>query len=288
MKYSKNNNEIIKARSSCRTYIKRPIDVEKQKLIKKYLAQIKPGPFGNKAVFHLISASDDDLNSLKDLGTYGFIKGAPSFIIGSVQKKEKNLEDFGYSLEKIVLFITDIGLGTCWLGGSFNKSTFAKRISLSDDDVIPAVTPVGYRDEKGGIVDSLIKWSAKSKLRKEWESLFFLEKFGQSLLKKSAGKYEDALEMLRLAPSASNRQPWRVIKDKNKNIFHFYLQRTKGYYRKDNFLKITDLQRVDMGIAMCHFELAAVEAGIKGKWTITNPGLDTLPEFTEYVCTWQE
>jgi len=37
---------------------------------------------------------------------------------------------------------------------------------------------------------------------------------------------------------------------------------------------MADLQRVDMGIAMCHFELAVREAGIEGRWVTDQP----LPE----------
>ncbi|MGH4140908.1 hypothetical protein [Clostridium sp.] len=43
----------------------------------------------------------------------------------------------------------------------------------------------------------------------------------------SAGEYVVPLEMVRLGPSASNKQPWRIIKDKN--AYHFFLCRTKGY-----------------------------------------------------------
>ena len=34
---------------------------------------------------------------------------------------------------------------------------------------------------------------------------------------------------------------------------------------------MADLQRVDMGIAMCHFELAARERGLAGRWVVEQP-----------------
>jgi hypothetical protein len=49
-----------------------------------------------------------------------------------------------------------------------------------------------------------------------------------------------------------------------------------------------DLQRVDMGIAMCHFELTAKELGIVGKWKISDPGSISVPQDTEYVVSWVE
>ncbi|MGB4438289.1 MAG: nitroreductase family protein [Sedimentibacter sp.] len=57
------------------------------------------------------------------------------------------------------------------------------------------------------------------------------------------GTYGVPIEMVRLGPSASNKQPWRIIKDKNS--YHFYLCRTKGY-GSVNF----DVQKNDLGIAM--------------------------------------
>ena len=95
--------------------------------------------------------------------------------------------------------------------------------------------------------------------------------------------------MVRLAPSASNKQPWRIVKDGS--AWHFYLQRTPKYGPGSvvfNVMKLADLQRVDMGIAMCHFELTARELGLDGKWARMNPGLEIPDERTEYVVSWVE
>ncbi|WP_235838921.1 hypothetical protein [Desulfosporosinus metallidurans] len=48
------------------------------------------------------------------------------------------------------------------------------------------------------------------------------------------------------------------------------------------------MQRVDIGIAMCHFELTAKETGIVGKWLISDPGSISTPQNTEYVVSWVE
>jgi len=89
--------------------------------------------------------------------------------------------------------------------------------------------------------------------------------------------------MLRLGPSASNRQPWRVVKEPGRDIFHLYVRRSKGY---DKLIKAVDLQRLDMGIAMSHFELTARELGLGGRWEKASPSLSPLPERTEYVRSW--
>jgi len=41
-----------------------------------------------------------------------------------------------------------------------------------------------------------------------------------------------------------------------------------------------------MGIAMCHFELAARELGLKGRWAVLDPGLGFPGAHTEYVVSW--
>ena len=88
-------------------------------------------------------------------------------------------------------------------------------------------------------------------------------------------------------PSASNKQPWRIV---NYNKFwRFYLRRTLGYYDDPvkRILNLCDLQRLDMGIAMCHFELTAKELGLKGRW-IVEDDLDQYPNaLTSYVVSWE-
>ena len=42
-----------------------------------------------------------------------------------------------------------------------------------------------------------------------------------------------------------------------------------------------------MGIAMCHFELAAKTAGIDGEWAAENPDMAQLTKGTEYIASWR-
>jgi nitroreductase len=93
--------------------------------------------------------------------------------------------------------------------------------------------------------------------------------------------------MVRLGPSASNRQPWRIIHDQDQ--WHFYLRRSAGYGQGiSGLFMATDLQRVDMGIAMSHFALTAQELGLGGAWRVEEPGIKMPNELTEYVVSWVE
>lgn len=102
------------------------------------------------------------------------------------------------------------------------------------------------------------------------------------LERSAAGDYEVPLEMVRLAPLSTNKQPWRISRDNG--AFHFFRQRSPGYSKMTG---AADLQRIDMGIAMCHFDLAAKERSLGGCWSET----DYLPveppnKRAEYVVSW--
>lgn len=273
--------EIIKKRLSVRTYLAQPLLLETKDKLRE-LFPIINGPFGRNVRFNLIEGDLALLKSGAKLGTYGVIRGASSYVVAVVEKAERNLENYGYCLEKVILYATSLGLGTCWLGGTFKKSEFSKAIEQRDHEILPCITPIGYPSNKKSLIDSAMRFVAGSKSRKSWNELFFSRDFSHPLSELEAGNYMIPLEMLRLAPSASNKQPWRIVKESNKN--HFFLQHTKGYAKMLGY----DLQRVDMGIAMCHFEMTVEEQGIKGKWQIIDPvGIDTPPD-TEYVVSWVE
>ncbi|MCD8501478.1 MAG: hypothetical protein LRY71_07115 [Bacillaceae bacterium] len=48
------------------------------------------------------------------------------------------------------------------------------------------------------------------------------------------------------------------------------------------------MQVIDIGIAMCHFELACNEQQLKGQWVISEPDFKPKDEHTEYMITWEK
>ena len=103
--------------------------------------------------------------------------------------------------------------------------------------------------------------------------------FDKPLTREAAGALVDALEAVRLAPSAVNKQPWRVILSGNKA--HFYEKRSRGYNDGE-----WDIQKIDMGIALCHFEVAAKENGIRAVFDIADPGI-AAAEDTVYIASFK-
>ncbi len=270
--------DIIKSRRSVRTYRGEPLTEDVLQQLRNYISSIK-GPFKPKVRLELIDNSSIGQSDGGRIGTYGVIKGSKDYVAGVVEEGEKNLEQLGYVLESFILYATSLGLGTCWLGGTFKRSQFSSLVGLKDQETIPIVTPIGYPGAKKSIVESLMRFGAGSDQRKQWEELFFSNSFLQPLVKNET-IYCQALEGVRLAPSASNKQPWRVIK--LNGTYHFYIKRNKGYAKSLGF----DIQSIDMGIAMCHFELVLKELGISGSWKTANPLLLDEGLGLDYVVSW--
>ena len=282
--FNKSVIDLIKIRKSIRSYESVDLKQEDKKKIIDFIKKDHNTVFGCNLRFDFIDASDLDPSDLKNLGTYGMITGAKYFIAGtdkSNSKKDHCLVDFGYVFEKIILFITDLGFGTCWLGGTFNKKGFSEKIMLKQDEVIAAVSPFGIISKKRHLKSSVIRALAGSKNRKPWDKLFFNNNFLNPLDESDSGSYKVPLEMVRLGPSASNLQPWRIIRENN--IFHFFIRRSK----RTGYLNI---QYIDMGISLCHFELAASELDMKGEWEV-KAGIQqnkkyNIPPNIDYIISW--
>lgn len=277
--------QLIRKRYSCRSYQRTPIPSQKQAQLHDRLPTLQQGPLGTASRFVLIAAEDDDRQSLKGLSTYGFIKNPTGFILGATTHAAQSLEDFGYLMEYAVLYATSLDLGTVWLGGTFNKGRFAEKLHLIEGEQLPAVIALGLIAGTPRGIDAVIRRQAGSQIRKPWDQLFFKGAFDAPLDRETAGTYAEVLDMVQAAPSASNKQPWRIVKDGHN--WHFYMQRTKGYApRNARFAGVADMQRIDMGIAMCHFSLVAAELSLPGKWVVQEPAIHKPDALTEYTVTW--
>lgn len=143
---------------------------------------------------------------------------------------------------------------------------------------VPRVSPLGYAADRRSLADRAVRTLARSSGRLPQEKLFFE---GPELRPLSAEQAGEALESVRLGPSASNKQPWRVVR--TGDTHHFYLARTKGYQKSLELADAADLQRGDIGIAMCHLELAGKDS--RGRWEKDDPGIGGG---WEYVASWKE
>ena len=287
MEYSRSIFDIVPARKSVRSYADESVAWDTLEKIEDALKQLPAPPLRSCTRFILAAAGSDDTEALKGLGTYGIIRKPAGFVIGAVQEGPDGLVDFGFNMQAVVLLLTDLGLGSCWLGGSFRKSRFSERIGAAGGECVPSVLSFGVPAGRPGILETLMRAGAGSDRRKPFESLFFKSNFDRPLTREEAGPCGQVLDMVRLAPSASNRQPWRIVWNPESGAFHFFLRRDTGYGQQLRWFRLLDLQRVDMGIAACHFELAAAESGLHGVWTTPDHGLPSPPADMTPILTWK-
>ncbi len=285
MNFTRSVVDIIRERTSRRTYIKQEFEERIREwiinLLKNHDFESPFSKFVGKIRFELISVPEFDPRERKNLGTYGFIKGAQYFIVGAVKKSNYNREHFGYILESIILAATDIGLGTCWLGGFFNKSLFSAKINCEPDEIVPAITPIGY-SVKRKVREKITRTVIRANKRLAWEKLFFESNFITPVSRENLGEYTILLESVRLAPSASNQQPWRVVKEFNKKIFHFYIVKSKTGIG----LRYMKFRRLDIGIAVSHFDLTSKELGVEGTWVFEEPFISESDDYL-YIISWK-
>lgn len=265
------HTETIKERKSVRTYDERQIPEQIMEQVREFLDQ-DDDPFGVPITFTILDADKDGVSSPVILGENTYVAGK--------YKKQKNAEiAFGYSFEKFILYATSLGLGTVWLAATIDRKAFEKAINLGEDEVMPAVTPLGYAANKRSMRENLMRKGMKSDQHLPFEKLFFEGDFQHPMQEENAGEWSSPLAMVRLSPSATNKQPWRAVTEGNR--VHFYEEKTKGYDREST----GDIQKVDLGIALCHFEIAAKEVGLSGRFIQSDPGITTA-EGTEYIATY--
>jgi len=284
MIFKKSVIETMQKRQSIRTFETQKITTEHLKEINDYFNEENNliGPFGKKGQIELVQVTNNVTDKGIKLGTYGFIKNPSAYMIGITENNQYSLVDFAYTFQKLILFLTELGIGTCWMGGTFNRNSFEMEIQLDERRFIPCITPIGYPKQKQRVFDKAVRLVVKADNKKSWDKLFYDANFKSTLIKENAGLLEVPIEMVRLGPSASNKQPWRLVVSDDRKVCHFYIEHTPNYSTKLGY----DMQLLDIGIAMCQFDLACQELNINGNWTVENPKINLLNEQTEYIVSW--
>ncbi|PLX08795.1 MAG: hypothetical protein C0596_05720 [Marinilabiliales bacterium] len=192
--------EAIKVRRSIRNYDKRPLEDNLLVKIHNLLENPQRGPFGNKPRFVFIEKPAAREQEKVKLGTYGFITHAAYFIGGCIEKYEFSEVDYGYSLERIIIELTRLDLGTCWVGGTFKRNDYKVLLKTKETETIPCITPVGYKAAKKSLRERLGLTLTDGSKRNPFEKHFFENNLETPLRFNSEDKYHQALELVRRAP----------------------------------------------------------------------------------------
>ena len=262
--------EIIRGRKSVRTFDGRTLRQDDRKKIEEYISGIS-NPFGIDVAFILLDADEYGLSS-------PVITGEKLYVAGKVKKIPYADAAFGYSFERLVLYAWSLGIGTTWIGGTMKRDLFEKAAGLSDGEMMPCISPLGYPAKKKSMREVMMRKGVGADKRMPVEKLFFEDSFATPLSAKKQELLHDLIEMVRWAPSAVNKQPWRIIAADG--CFHFYEKKDKGYVND-----VTgDLQKIDVGIALCHFVMGLEEQGKKPEVSVNNPGISISADM-EYIAT---
>lgn len=262
--------ELIKSRKSVRSFDGEPLRAADRDHLARYMETIS-NPFGVRVSFVLLDAKENGLSS-------PVLTGETMYAAGKVAKGPLADVAFGFSFEKLVLYAWSLGIGTTWIGGTMKRELFERAAGLSDGEMMPCVSPLGYPAKKRSVRESLMRRGTGADSRMSAEKLFFDGAWGVPLVTSGQDELYELLEMVRWAPSAVNRQPWRVIA--RDGVFHFYEKRDRGYISE----KTGDLQRVDLGIALCHFMTGVETQGKIPGLVISDPGI-SVPDDVDYIAT---
>lgn len=171
------------------------------------------------------------------IGSYGKIK-APHYLVITSEEKEGYLENVGFAVESIVLKLTELGIGTCWIGGFIKKQLLKDIITIKNGHKPVIVVSFGYPKDENDIVQEVISSRKRNSVEK-----FAFGDMGRT--------WQYIMEAVKAAPSAINTQPWRFFKEGN--IIDSYIVKRGSLLTKS----LETMNRVDIGIALRHLYVAA-------------------------------
>ncbi len=266
--------QVIKERHSVRTFENKTISLDDEKIIQKVLDDTmqETPPFQTPVKLYFLRNKDAHSPESKKVGMYGYVKHVPAYITGSTQNTKEGLLDFGYLFEKAVLELVKRGFGTVWLSGDFDNQDLENFARAGD--VVPVMAPVGYPGYKQSLKERFLRMKQEASDRKKHEDLFGVKDFNSPVEKNHP--YYEVLELVRLAPSALNKQPWRILVDED--VFHLYLQRTEKFPAQ-----AADSEMINMGIAIRHIMIGL--ESLKHSGTVAIADSAPRPEGLEYVVS---
>lgn len=256
--------EAMKERRSVRSFNGEGLTKEQKTQLEKAIAE-SYSPFGGKLTIRL---KEFDLKEGYKPSTYGMISGAEDFFLLGIGSDEASALTAGFQFEQVVLKAWQLGLGTCWIAATFKGSDFEKGEQWPEGEELKVICPVGTA-VKPSMKEKLTRLTLGSKNRKPFDDLFFYDDFKTPV--PADNRFREALEMLRIAPSSTNSQPWRVLVESNS--VHFY-------YKPKSPASV-----LDTGIGICQFYETERFYGHNGSFSkITNAPLP--PEDWKYLVTY--
>ncbi len=217
--------DAIFTRKSVRKYDMMPLSEEVMGEIKNYADNLMPLDDGIRYSISYLSEVDSKLLIPA--------KVAPHYICIYSEKKDGYLMNAGFLLQQIDLYLSAKGIGSCWLG------IFKPKKEVDTQNGLEFVILLAFGNPKEAV---------HRKNTSEFSRKSFLE---ISSIKGA----EKLLEPVRLAPSATNSQPWFFSGD----LKEIVVSRQKLSKLKAQFLG--RFNQIDTGIALYHLWLSLEHEG---------------------------
>lgn len=159
---------------------------------------------------------------------------SPHYLVITAENKENYLCNIGYTVENLVLEMTTMGIGTCWVGAKFKKEEMKKILDIKENEEPVILVAFGEPEDFFNMYRENI-------------SQFSRKKIDEVVVGKYNDDIKEILEAARLSPSACNLQPWsfkiecgeiQVFRNFPKNIIKKKIAETYG--------------DIDVGIAISH------------------------------------
>jgi len=268
--------EIIRKRKSCRSFNQVLLSPAEKKDLENYMRD--NGKLLSNEIINL-SIVEIKPEGKKMKLDYGIIQGHNTYILGKSKSTLDSRVNYGYLMEKVVLKATGMNISTCWIG--YFDDTYFNDIHGENGFEIPGIVIIGYSQDKLTNLDKFLRFNVGASKRQSWEKLFFNYKSKTPITPALINKYSDSLEMVRLAPSSGNSQPWRIFFDDTTNEFHFFKKPINKRYEEKG------LHDIDMGIALAHFELTSLYNGLSGTWINHLKEIAGSFDDLQYILTWK-
>ena len=225
--------DAVSIRTSLRSYRHEPISTVQQQQLEKTISQLNAS---SGLRIQLACGRPEPFRSFSK--SYGMLTGVTNYLIFAGPGSDPDLEEkCGYYGEELILTAVSMGLGTCWVGGTYDKKSCL--CHLAEGERLVCVAAVGSPPEKLGLREQVIRRAARGLGRKI-----------AAEAQEGPAWYAAGMAAAALAPSALNRRGYRfsLLPDGTAQA------RLEG----DGPFAL-----VDLGIAKRHFALGAHG----GEWT---------------------
>ena len=172
--------EASEKRISCRSYADRRLDGETMEKLRVYMEQLN-GISGLH--MQLISTDTPTLALAKTM----FDGPVYTYIAAVGEKSSEGEEKVGYYGEDLVLYATKLGLGTCWVAGTYDRAS--AQAEVQEGENLWDVIPVGYATEKMPLRQKVVRQAIRARSRRPEEFLESEEKAPEWVLKSYTGTF---------------------------------------------------------------------------------------------------